>query len=69
MKRALPFLMLLGLAPLGCFVGSYLEGAGVLPRGSGFAGSAVCMFILPWMHEFFVYSMADGVHGYRYQRL
>jgi hypothetical protein len=49
MKRALLFLPLLGLAPVGHFLGSYLDGAGVLPRGSGFLVSAASMFILPWV--------------------
>ena len=49
MKRALLFLPLLSLAPLGHFLGSYLDGAGILPRGYGFLGSAASMFILPWV--------------------
>src|SRR5438105_892754 len=48
MRRALQFLPLLGLAPLGYFLGSYLDGAGVLPRGSGLLVSGVSMFLLPW---------------------
>ena len=49
MRRALHFLPLLGLAPLGHFLGSYLDGAGVLPRGSGLLFSAASMFLLPWL--------------------
>lgn len=49
MRRALQFLPLLGLAPLGHFLGSYLDGAGMLPRGSGFLFSAASMFLLPWL--------------------
>ena len=49
MRRALLFLPLLGLAPLGYFLGSYLDGAGVLPRGSGFLVSAASMLLLPWV--------------------
>ena len=48
MKRTSLFLPLLGLAPLGYFFASYLDGAGILPRGSGFLVSAFCMFVLPW---------------------
>ena len=48
MRRALLFLPLLGLAPLGHFLGSYLDGAGVLPRGSGLLLSAASMFLLFW---------------------
>jgi hypothetical protein len=48
MRRALQFLPLLILAPLGHFLGSYLDGAGVLPLGSGLVVSAVSMFLLPW---------------------
>jgi hypothetical protein len=49
MRRALLFLPLLGLAPLGHFLGSYLDGAGLLPHGSGFFFSAASMFLLPWL--------------------
>lgn len=47
-RRVLLFLPLLALAPLGCFLGDYLGGAGSLPGGSGFLISAVSMFLLPW---------------------
>jgi len=49
MKCVLLFLPLLGLAPLGYFLGSYLDGAGILPRSSGFLISAASMFLLPWV--------------------
>src|SRR5258705_11665225 len=49
MKRCLLCLPLLALAPLGYFLGSYLDGAGVLPGGVGFLISAGSMFILPWL--------------------
>lgn len=49
MRRVLLFLPLLGLAPLGHFLGSYLDGAGVLPRGSGFLIGAASMLLLPWL--------------------
>jgi hypothetical protein len=49
MRRALLFLPLLGLAPLGDFLSAYLDGAGLLPRGSGFLIGAACMFLLPWV--------------------
>jgi len=48
MKRLLLCLPLLIIAPLACFLGDYLGGAGVLPEGYGFLASAVAMFILPW---------------------
>jgi hypothetical protein len=48
MRRAFLFLPLLALAPLGHFLGSFLDGSGVLPGGSGFLVSATSMFILPW---------------------
>jgi hypothetical protein len=40
---------LLGLAPLGYFLGFYLDGAGNLPRGSGLLISGASMFLLPWI--------------------
>jgi hypothetical protein len=49
MRRVLQLLPLLALAPLGYFLGSYLDGAGVLPRDSGFLVSAASMFLLPWI--------------------
>jgi hypothetical protein len=49
MRRALQFLPLLALAPMGHFLGGYLDGAGVLPRGTGFLVSAASMFLLPWV--------------------
>ena len=49
MKRTLLFLPLLSLAPVGSFLGSYLDGAGFLPRGCGFAISAASMLLLPWL--------------------
>jgi hypothetical protein len=49
MKRTLSFLPLLGLSPLGSFLGEYLDGAGVLPRGSGLLVGGFCAFILPWV--------------------
>jgi hypothetical protein len=49
MKRCLLCLPLLTLAPLGYFLGSYLDGAGVLPGGVGILISAGSMFILPWL--------------------
>lgn len=49
MKRVLLCLPLLVVAPLACFLGNYLGGAGVLPAGFGFLASAVAMFILPWV--------------------
>ena len=49
MKRVLPFLPLVCLSPLGYFLASYYDGAGILPRGSGFLISAACMFLLPWI--------------------
>ena len=49
MRRCLFFLPLLGLAPLGHFLGSYLGGAGILSGGIGFLVSAASMFILPWV--------------------
>jgi hypothetical protein len=49
MKRTLRFLPLLGLAPLGQFFGPYLDGASVLPHGSGFLVFAGSFFILPWV--------------------
>ncbi len=49
MKRCLLCLPLLGLAPLGTFLGEYLSGAGALPEGIGFLASAASMFILPWI--------------------
>ena len=48
MKRTLLFLPLLGLAPLGAFLGSYLAGACNLPFGIGFLASSACLFMLPW---------------------
>ena len=48
MKRALLFLPLLGLAPLGYFLGPYLQGSGVLPCGSGFIIGGASMFLLPF---------------------
>jgi hypothetical protein len=48
MRCALVFLPLLGLAPLGHFLGFFLDGAGILPGGSGFLISAASMFLLPW---------------------
>ncbi|SRR6266480_2484647 len=48
MSRTLLCLPLLGIAPLACFFGEYLRGAGVLPEGLGFFTSAVGMFLLPW---------------------
>lgn len=49
MRRTLLFLPLLALAPLGHFLGSYLDGAGILSRGSGFLLSTASMFLLPWV--------------------
>lgn len=49
MKRLLLCLSLLTIAPLACFLGDYLRGAGVLPEGYGFLASAVAMFVLPWL--------------------
>jgi hypothetical protein len=48
-KRALQLLPLIGLAPLGTFLGEYLDGAGVLAHGTGFPISAGSMFVLPWL--------------------
>jgi len=48
-KRCLLCLPLLALAPLGYFLGSYLDSAGVLPGGVGILISAGSMFILPWL--------------------
>jgi hypothetical protein len=48
MRRAFLLLPLLALAPLGHFLGSFLDGAGVLPGGSGILVSAASMFLLPW---------------------
>ena len=49
MRRALQLLPLLAFAPLGHFLGEYLDGAGVLPHGTGFLVSAASMFLLPWV--------------------
>jgi hypothetical protein len=49
MKRAFRLLPLLGLAPLGHFLGPYLDGAGLLPRGSGFFVGLASMLLLPWL--------------------
>jgi hypothetical protein len=48
MKSPLSFLPLLALSPLGYFLGEYLDGAGVLPRGTGLLVSGFCALILPW---------------------
>jgi hypothetical protein len=49
MKRALPFLPLLGLSGLGHFLGNYLDGAGILPRGSRMFTDVFCILLLPWL--------------------
>jgi hypothetical protein len=49
MKRVLRYLPLLGLAPLVYFVGSYLDGAGLIPHGSSLFVSGFSMLILPWV--------------------
>lgn len=49
MRRALTFLPLLALAPMGHFLGQYLDGAGVLSHGNGFLVSTASMFLLPWV--------------------
>jgi hypothetical protein len=54
MIRSLLCLPLLGLAPLGHFLGFYLEGAGFLPRGVGFCFSAASVFVLPWVVSAFI---------------
>ena len=48
MRRVIQFLPLLAIAPLGHFLGPYLDGAGFLPPGSGLLVSAASMFLLPW---------------------
>jgi len=48
-RRLLLTLPLLTLAPLGAFLGEYLDGFGLLPYGIGFVASAASMLILPWM--------------------
>lgn len=48
MKRAVHLLPLLALAPLGHFLGAYLEGAGILPSCSGFLIGTVSVLFLPW---------------------
>lgn len=49
MRRAFLFLPLLGLAPASYFLGSYLDGAGVLPGGSGPFISLASVLLLPWV--------------------
>ena len=49
MKCTLLSLPLVGLAPLGYFLGFYLDGAGVLRGGVGFLLGVASMFILPWL--------------------
>lgn len=52
MSRTLFCLPLLAIAPLVCFLGDYLGGAGILPAGFGFLASAAGMFLLPWAAAF-----------------
>jgi hypothetical protein len=47
MKRTLYLLPLLGLAPLGSFLGPYFDGAGIWQNG--FLIGATSMFLLPWV--------------------
>jgi hypothetical protein len=49
MKRYLFYLPLLGLAPLGYFLGFYLQGLGAISFGVGFLASAISMFVVPWI--------------------
>lgn len=48
MRRAIQFLPLLALAPLGDFLGFYLEGAGLLQPSTGFLISISSALLLPW---------------------
>ena len=48
MRRALQFLPLLCLAPVVDFFSAYLDGAGLLPHGSGLLIGGASMFLLPW---------------------
>ena len=65
MKRCLLYLPLLGLAPLGYFLGSYLEGTGILPGGVGFLTSAASMFILPGLVSALVLAIPNTKAGIR----
>jgi hypothetical protein len=47
MKRILPCIPLLGLAPLGYFLGSYLSGLGTISWWTGYVIASLGMFVVP----------------------
>jgi len=65
MKRLLPYLPLLGLAPLGGFLGLYLDNNAHILGGFGFFFATFSAVVLPWLVSGIFAACSRGTWGIR----